>query len=105
MSGDPKQKGKLPDHVVAPEGTSLFKAVNFERYAVSNDCQAFAMADEVLPCPDAEGALIGSVCLQKPTPNMRLASYIGTAAFVGFFVYMAYQKDAVQKAKAPKPVY
>lgn len=34
MSGDPKQKGKLPDHVVAPEGTSLFKTVNFERYAV-----------------------------------------------------------------------
>lgn len=31
MSG----KQKLPDHVVAPEGTSLFRTINFERYAVS----------------------------------------------------------------------
>ena len=30
---------------------------------------------------------------------MRLASYLGTAAFVGFFAYMAYQKDAAEKAK------
>ena len=35
MSDGSKQKGKLPDHVVAPEGTSLFRTVNFERYVVS----------------------------------------------------------------------
>ena len=35
MAGDPKHKGKLPEHVVAPEGTSLFRTVNFERYVVS----------------------------------------------------------------------
>ena len=35
MTGDLRHKGKLPEHVVAPEGTSLFKTVNFERYAVS----------------------------------------------------------------------
>lgn len=33
MSGD--RKHKLPDHVVAPEGTSLFRTINFERYVVS----------------------------------------------------------------------
>ena len=37
MSDGRKQKGKLPDHVVAPEGTSLFKTINFERYVVSDD--------------------------------------------------------------------
>ena len=37
MSDGHKQKGKLPDHVVAPEGTSLFKTINFERYVVSDD--------------------------------------------------------------------
>ena len=31
---------------------------------------------------------------------MRMASYIGTTAFLGFFVYMAYQKDAALKAKS-----
>ena len=35
MSDRSKQKGKLPDHVVAPEGTSVFRTVNFERYVVS----------------------------------------------------------------------
>ena len=35
MTGDPKRKGKLPEHIIAPEGTSLFRAVNFERYVVS----------------------------------------------------------------------
>ena len=34
---------------------------------------------------------------------MRLASYLGTAAFVGFFAYMAYQKDAAEKAKRAQP--
>ena len=34
MSGNVKGKQKLPDHVVAPEGTNLFRAINFERYAV-----------------------------------------------------------------------
>ncbi|CAL5221756.1 g4008 [Coccomyxa viridis] len=72
MSDGSKQKGKLPDHVVAPEGTSLFRTVNFERYV-------------------------------RPTPSMRLASYMGTAAFLGFFAYMAYQKDAAQKAKRVEP--
>lgn len=37
MSDRSKQKRKLPDHVVAPEGTSLFRTVNFERYVVSMD--------------------------------------------------------------------
>ncbi|EIE22211.1 hypothetical protein COCSUDRAFT_33453 [Coccomyxa subellipsoidea C-169] len=62
MSG----KQKLPDHVVAPEGTSLFRTINFERYA-------------------------------RPTGGMRLTAYIGTAAFLGFFAYMAYQKDSLSK--------
>ncbi|BDA43181.1 hypothetical protein COCOBI_04-1930 [Coccomyxa sp. Obi] len=66
MSGELKQKPKLPDHVVAPEGTSLFRTINFERYA-------------------------------KPTSGMRLLSYIGSAAFLGFFAYMAYQKDTMAK--------
>ena len=34
---------------------------------------------------------------------MRLASYLGTAAFLGFFVYMSYQKDSAQKAKRAEP--
>ncbi|CAK0780132.1 hypothetical protein CVIRNUC_004945 [Coccomyxa viridis] len=73
MTGDLKPKGKLPEHVVAPEGTSLFRTVNFERYV-------------------------------RPTSSMRMASYIGTAAFLGFFVYMAYQKDAALKAKSKQPL-
>ena len=42
--------------------------------------------------------------VQKPTPTMRLTSYIGTAAFLGFFAYMAYQKDAAMKAKSKQPL-
>lgn len=34
MSGDLKPKEKLPYHVVAPEGTSVFRTINFERYVV-----------------------------------------------------------------------
>jgi hypothetical protein len=38
MTGDLKSKQKLPDHVIAPEGTSVFRAVNFERYVVKFYC-------------------------------------------------------------------
>ncbi len=36
MTGQLKGKQKLPEHVVAPEGTSLFRTINFERYVVSS---------------------------------------------------------------------
>ncbi len=45
-----------------------------------------------------------AMSVQRPTPSMRMASYIGTAAFLGFFVYMAYQKDAALKAKSKQPL-
>ncbi|KAK9915139.1 hypothetical protein WJX75_005241 [Coccomyxa subellipsoidea] len=67
MSGD--RKHKLPDHVVAPEGTNLFRTINFERYV-------------------------------RPTGGMRLTAYIGTAAFLGFFAYMAFQKDSSAKQQS-----
>lgn len=35
-----KPAHNLPEHVTAPEGTSLFRTVNFERYAVSYCCYA-----------------------------------------------------------------
>lgn len=28
---------------------------------------------------------------------MRLTAYIGTAAFLGFFMYMAYQRDSMSR--------
>ena len=104
MDGGPKQKRTLPDHVVAPEGTSLFRTINFERYVVSWQPNA----PTILLCA---GVAVSKMILlpQRPTPSMRLLSYFGTTAFVGFFVYMAYQKDAAQKTKlnkqAPKEIY
>ena len=32
-----------------------------------------------------------AIAAQRPTPTMRVISYVGTAAFIGFFWYMLYQ--------------
>ena len=96
----PKPAQQVPEYVVAPRGTTVFEALNFERYVVNYillviqffqghlvySSMFWAMTRHMLQ----EHACAAQQC---PTPKMRMLGYIGTAAFMGFMGYMLYQRE------------
>ena len=115
----PKPAQPVPEYVVAPRGTTVFEALNFERYVVRSlsiprlDIWRLMTTAPEGACQHLLGtdtALTDSqhlVCApgQCPTPKMRMLGYMGTAAFMGFMGYMLYQREEMTQQQKVERSY
>lgn len=115
MPGSIAKAAKSEPPVVAPEGTTFFRAVNFERYAVRVFCCRHSFAASMKSCKHCVVAVsrrryqstrLGFgpykhylLCVQRPTTAMKIISVIGTAAFVGIMGSFYYQKRSTGASK------